>query len=376
MLDLMAEIADVRAELDAAWARVLASGQFVLGPEVAAFEAEAAAYLDVAHAVGLNSGTDALLLALRALDVGPGDEVITTPFSFFATSETILSVGAIPVFVDLAPATFLLDPAAAAAAVTPRTRALLPVHLYGEAAPMAALRRLAEVHGLHLIEDAAQAIGARYAAPCRACPDPDRCAANAPVGRAVGALGDAAAFSFYPTKNLGALGDGGLLTTADADLAARVRRLRNHGSERRYHHEELGVNSRLDALQAAALRAKLPRLDGWTAARRAVAARYDAALAGVAGLTPPAPTPGHVYHQYTVRVRGGRRDAVADALAAGGIATMVYYPHTLERYGGRVANLLPNAHAAAAEALSLPVYPTLATDAQDRVVDALRRALA
>jgi dTDP-4-amino-4,6-dideoxygalactose transaminase len=376
LLDLTAEIDEVRPALDAAWARVLASGQFVLGPEVAAFEAEAAAYLGVAHAVGLNSGTDALLLALRAFDVGPGDEVITTPFSFFATSETILSVGATPVFVDLAPGTFLLDPAAVAAAVTPRTRALVPVHLYGEVAPMAALRRVADAHELVVVEDAAQAIGARYAAPCRACPEPDRCAADALVGSAAGALGDAAAFSFYPTKNLGALGDGGLLTTADARVAARVRRLRNHGSERRYHHEELGVNSRLDAIQAAALRAKLPRLEAWTAARRAVAARYDAALAGVAGLTSPAPTPGHVYHQYTVRIHGGRRDAVAEALATDGIATMVYYPHTLERYGGRVAEALPHAHAAAAEALSLPVFPTLTAAAQDRVVHALRRALA
>ena len=376
MLDLTAEIAAVRPELDAAWTRLLESGQFVLGPEVAAFEAEVAAYLGVPHAVGLNSGTDALLLALRAFDVGPGDEVITTPFSFFATSETILTVGATPVFVDLAPGTFLLDPAAAAAAVTPRTRALLPVHLYGELAPMAELRRLAEARGLLVVEDAAQAIGARYAAPCRACPDPDRCRADAPVGQAAGALGDAAAFSFYPTKNLGALGDGGLLTTADGDVADRVRRLRNHGSERRYHHEELGVNSRLDALQAAALRAKLPRLEGWTAARRAVATRYDAALADLDGLTPPAPTAGHVYHQYTVRIADGRRDAVAEGLRRSGIATMVYYPHTLERYGGRVSGTMPHAHAAAAEALSLPIYPTLGAEAQDRVVDALRLALA
>ena len=375
MLDLGAEIADVRPELDAAWARVLDAGQFVLGPEVEAFEAEAAAYLGVRHAVGLNSGTDALLLALRAFDVGPGDEVITSPFSFFATSETILSVGATPVFVDLAPGTFLLDAEAAAAAVTSRTRALLPVHLYGEVAPMAALRRLAQARGLTIIEDAAQAIGARYHAPCGGCPDPGRCAADGSVGRAAGSLGDAAAFSFYPTKNLGALGDGGLLTTADAAVSARVRRLRNHGSERRYHHEELGVNSRLDALQAAALRAKLPRLDAWTVARRAVAARYDAALAGLAGVTPPKATPGHVYHQYTVRIGEGRRDAVAEALRLRGIATMVYYPHTLERYGGRVAGALTHAWAAAAEALSLPIHPALAPDAQDRVVDALREAL-
>jgi dTDP-4-amino-4,6-dideoxygalactose transaminase len=251
---------------------------------------------------------------------------------------------------------------------------------------MAALRRLADRHGLHLIEDAAQAFGATYETPCRACPDPTACAAapgsaapGAPepcAGRSVGALGDAAAFSFYPTKNLGALGDGGLLTTSDAAVAARVRRLRNHGSERRYHHEELGVNSRLDALQAAALRAKLPRLDAWTAARRAVARRYDVGLADVPGLTPPAATRGHVYHQYTIRIDDGRRDAVAEALRSAGVATMVYYPHTLERYGGRVAGPLTHAHAASAEALSLPIYPTLTPAAQDRVVAEVRRALA
>lgn len=375
LLDLAAEVAELRPELDAAWARVLDSGQFVLGPEVAAFEEEAAAYVGAPHAVALNSGTDALFLALKAFGVGPGDEVVTSPFSFFATSETVLALGATPVFVDLAPGTFQVDPAAVADAVTERTRVLLPVHLYGEPAPLGALRATAARHGLRVLEDAAQAFGARYATPCRACPDPAGCG-DAPRGGAAGALGDAAAFSFYPTKNLGALGDGGLLTTRDAAVAARVRRLRNHGSTVRYHHEEVGVNSRLDAIQAAVLRAKLPRLVGWTEARRRVAARYDAALADVPGLVPPAPTAGHVYHQYTVRIADGRRDAVAAALRADGVATMVYYPHTLERYGGRVHGDLVHAHAAAAEALSLPVYPTLDPHRQDRVVDALRRALA
>ncbi len=374
LLDLASEVAQLRPALDAAWARVLDSGQFVLGPEVASFEREAAEVLGVEAAVALNSGTDALALALRALDVGPGDEVITTPFSFFATSETILLAGATPVFVDLAPDTFLLDADAVAAAVTPRTRALLPVHLYGELAPMRALRRVADEHGLALIEDAAQAFGARYVAPCRACPDPARCA-GAPDGTAAGALGDVAAFSFYPTKNLGAFGDGGLLTTHDAALAARVRRLRNHGGERRYHHEELGFNSRLDALQAAVLRVKLPHVAAWTDARRRVAARYDSAFEGVDGLTPPAPTPGHVYHQYTVRLADGRRDDVAAALGEAGVASLVYYPHTLERYGGRVHGELTHAHAVATEVLSLPIYPSLTAQLQDRVVEALLAAL-
>jgi len=373
LLDLAAELRELRPELDAAWHRVVDSGQFVLGPEVEAFEREAADYLGVRHAVGLNSGTDALTIALRALGVGPGDEVITTPFSFFATSETVLLLGATPVFVDLRPDGFLVDAAAVAAAIGPRTRALLPVHLFGELAPMADLARLAERHGLALIEDAAQAFGATYGPSCSACAAPDHCA-DPRHGRRAGALGSAAAFSFYPTKNLGGLGDGGLLTTDDDRVAATARRLRNHGSERRYHHLEAGYNSRLDALQAALLRVKLRRLDAWTEERRRVAARYDALLADVAGVTTPAATPGHVYHQYTVRIAGGRRDAVAQRLRDEGIATMIYYPLTLERFGGRAVGDLPNARRAAAEVLSLPIYPTLAAPAQERVVAALRRA--
>lgn len=379
LLDLAAEVAELHDELDAAWLRVSRSGQFVLGPEVGAFEAEAAAYLGVRHAVGLNSGTDALTIALRALGVGPGHEVITSPFSFFATSETVLLLGAVPVFVDLAADGFLLDPAAVADAITERTRAILPVHLYGELAPMAALRQVAGRHGLALLEDAAQAFGARYhgggADACAACPTPGRC--PAPLrGRAAGSLGDAAAFSFYPTKNLGALGDAGLLTSDDDAVAERARRLRNHGSEARYDHREPGYNSRLDALQAAILRAKLPRLAGWTAARRRVAARYGELLAGVEGVVAPHIGPDHVVHQYTVRLPGGVRDAVADGMRRRGVATMVYYPATLERYGGRAHGDLARARRTAAEVLSLPVYPTLADDAQARVVDALRAALA
>ena len=370
LLDLAAENGPLRAELDAAWQRALATGQFVLGPEVAAFEQEAAAYLGVRHAVGLNSGTDALTIGLRALGVGPGDEVITTPFSFFATSETVLLLGAVPVFVDLAPGSFLLDPEAVADAVTERTRVILPVHLYGELAPMAALARIAERHDLRVLEDAAQAFGARYL-PTGA----DVLGVGTARGRAAGALGHAAAFSFYPTKNLGALGDGGLLTTDDDGVAHHARKLRNHGSERRYQHEETGYNSRLDALQAAWLRVKLPRLDTWTAARRRVAARYDVLLADVDGVVTPNPVPGHVYHQYTVRLAPGLRDAVADGLRTRGVASMVYYPETLDRYGGRVHGDLPHARRAAAEVLSLPIYPTLAEAAQDRVVAALRAAI-
>jgi dTDP-4-amino-4,6-dideoxygalactose transaminase len=385
LLDLAAELEPLRPDLDAAWQRALASGQFVLGPEVAAFEREAADFLGVRHAVGLNSGTDALTIGLRALGVGPGDEVITTPFSFFATSETVLLLGAVPVFVDLTPDGFLLDPNAVAEAVTERTRAILPVHLYGELAPMDELNRIAQRHELRVLEDAAQAFGARAPASASASgPEAAEAATDADelVGRvasrdrAAGALGHAAAFSFYPTKNLGALGDGGLLTTNDDAVAARAQRLRNHGSERRYHHLEPGYNSRLDALQAAWLRVKLPHLDAWTQARRRVAARYDALLADVDGVVTPRPAPGHVYHQYTVRLPGGRRDAVAEGLRARGVASMVYYPETLDRYGGRTHGDLPHARRAAAEVLSLPVYPTLDEEAQAHVADALRSAIA
>ena len=376
LLDLAAELDPLRPALDAAWHRALASGQFVLGPEVDAFEREAADYLGVRHAIGLNSGTDALTIGLRALDIGPGDEVITTPFSFFATSETVLLIGAVPVFVDLTPDGFLLDPEAVAAAVTERTRAILPVHLYGELAPMDELSHIARRHDLRVLEDAAQAFGARAPAPGTPAE------AGGPVddaprrGRSAGALGHAGAFSFYPTKNLGALGDGGLLTTDDDTIAARARRLRNHGSEQRYQHLEPGYNSRLDALQAAWLRVKLPHLDGRTQDRRRVAARYDALLAGIDGVVLPRPAAGHVYHQYTVRLPGGRRDAVAEGLRRRGVASMVYYPETLDRYGGRTHGALPHARRAAAEVLSLPIYPTLSEEAQEHVAVALRSAVA
>ena len=359
VLDLEPEIDALWEEVNAAVQRVLRSGQFILGPEVEALEAEVAAYLGVRHAIGVNSGTDALVLALRALGIGPGDEVVTTPFTFFATAEAVEAVGASVVFADVEPGSFNLDPERVAAAVTERTKALLPVHLFGRPADMNALLRIAERHGLAVVEDTAQAFGAD-------------------VGRRkAGTLGALGAYSFFPSKNLGAYGDGGLVTTDDDGAAEAVRMLRAHGSKRKYHNETVGYNSRLDALQAAVLRVKLPHLDAYNDARRAVAARYNDALAGVEGVVTPELTEGHVFHQYTVRILGGRRDAVADALKVRGIGTMVYYPvpcHRLPVYAGRPERF-PEAERAADEVLSIPIWPQMGEPTQDRVVAALRAAL-
>ncbi|MBP2019852.1 dTDP-4-amino-4,6-dideoxygalactose transaminase [Symbiobacterium terraclitae] len=361
LLDLASEVEFLWEPLQGAIQEVLRSGQFILGPEVDALEREVAAYLGVRHAVALNSGTDALVIALRALGVGPGDEVITTPFTFFATAEAISHVGASPVFVDIEPDTFALDPDLAEAAVTPRTRAIIPVHLFGHAADMDRLGDLARAHDLHVVEDVAQAFGGRF------------------HGRMLGTLGDFGAFSFFPSKNLGAYGDGGLLATDDAALAEAARMLRAHGSRRKYYNEVVGYNSRLDALQAAILRVKLPHLDEWNRRRCEAAAYYREILADLPGVVLPAVRPGvdHVYHQYTIRIPNGRRDAVQQALAGRGIGTMVYYPvplHQLPVY--RHMNLsLPAAEAAAREVLSLPMGPFLRREQQDEVAAALRQAL-
>jgi len=358
--ELRSQYAAIREEIDAAIARVLERGWFVLGPEVEAFEAEFAAYCGARYGIGVGSGTEALHLALWACGVGPGDEVITVAHTAVPTINAISLTGARPVFVDVDPMTYTMDPAAAAAAVTPRTRALLPVHLYGHPADMAPLRELAERHGLWLIEDAAQAHGARYR------------------GARVGTLGHLAAFSFYPTKNLGAYGDGGMVITNDATLAERVRRLRNYGQSDRYHHEVLGLNSRLDELQAAVLRVKLRHLDAWTAARRERAARYTAALRRA---IPPteAPWAQHVYHLYVVRVP--QRAAVQEALARAGIGTLIHYPvpaHLQRAYAflGVARGSLPVTERLAEEILSLPLYPELPLTQVDEVAATLEATLA
>lgn len=356
------EYDELREEIDAALRKVIESGRFVLGPAVEGFEEAFARRHGVRHAVSVNSGTDALLLALDALGVGPGDEVVTSPFSFFATAEAILRVGARPVFADVRPDTLNLDPEAAAAAVGERTAALLPVHLFGQAADLPAFRSIAERHGLALVEDAAQAHGA------------------AQHGVPAGSVGHAGCFSFYPTKNLGGWGDGGMVTTSDDGVAARLRGLRDHGraSAGGYGHRELGYNSRLDALQAAVLEVKLGALDRWNRQRREHAAAYDAALEGIDGVAAPAVRPGnlHVYHQYTVRAR--ERDALASALDEAGVGHGVYYPvplHLQEALSdlGHRAGDFPEAERAAEEVLSLPVFPGL-TGGERRRVEAVLEA--
>lgn len=361
VLNLQPEIDELWDELNAAVQSVLRSGAFIMGPAVREFEAAAARYLGVPHAIGVNSGTDALLIGLRALDIGPGDEVITTPFTFFATVEAILHLGAVPVFADIDPRTFNLDPERVAEKITPRTRAILPVHLYGQAADMAPILDLARAHGLHVVEDVAQAFGGEYR------------------GRKLGTLGAIGAFSFFPSKILGACGDAGLIATADDGLAQRCRMLRVHGARKKYENECLGWNSRLDTLQAAILNVKLAHVERFIDGRRAAAARYDEWLRDVPGLIVPynAPDLRHVYHQYTVRLPNGCRDGIQRRLQEQGIGTMVYYPipvHRLPLFGDRCPPL-PISETLSTEVLSLPIWPQITPAVQQTVVAGMRQIL-
>jgi dTDP-4-amino-4,6-dideoxygalactose transaminase len=342
------------AAIDAAIRRVIERGWFVLGPEVEAFEAAFASAAGAVHAVGVGTGTDAIALILRALDIGPGDEVVTTPLSAAYTALAVMMVGARPVFADIDPDRLTLDPRAAEAAIGPRTRALLPVHLYGQPADLRALSAVAARHGLALVEDCCQAHLGRA------------------DGRPVGSAGLAAAYSFYPTKNLGALGDGGAVTTHDAALASRIRRLRNGGQTDRYHHAEPGVNSRLDELQAAVLHARLAFLPAWTAARRALAGRYRQALVGAPVVVPREFDAGHVYHLFVVRSR--QRDRLRSHLRAAGVETLVHYPVPIPRQpalSGERPGACPAADAACAEVVSLPMYPAMPEDHIDLIADAI-----
>ncbi len=360
ILDLKEQYQSLRPQMLRAIEEVLQSGVFISGPQGKALEGEVASYLGAEHAVGLNSGTDALHIALRALDIGPGDEVITTPFTFIATTEAIGIVGATPVFVDIDPRTYNMDVLQIEAAITPRTKAILPVHLYGCPAPMDDIMAIAKRHGLAVVEDCAQAIGAKIG------------------DRFVGTFGEFGCFSFFPSKNLGAYGDGGMLVTRDAALANRARSLRAHGGSVRYYHDELGINSRLDELQAAIVRVKLPHLESWIEKRRGVAGRYTAAFAGCAVQVPvELMDTRHAYHQYTIRVPG--RDRVHAELQAAGVQTMIYYPVPLHlqkvhaAFGLREGSL-PESERAAREVLSLPMYPELAPEAQQEVVEAVLAA--
>ena len=361
LLDLKAQFQPIRDDVLAAVTRVCDSQHFILGSEVEGLERELAAMLDVRHAVGVSSGTDALLVAMMALDIGPGDEVVVPTYSFFATAGCVSRLGARPVLVDIDPVTFNIDPVAAAAALGPNTKAIIPVHLYGQSADMEPILDAARAHGVAVIEDAAQAIGAKYR------------------GRCVGGLGEFGCFSFFPSKNLGAFGDGGLVTTNDPRLADKVRLLRGHGMHPKYYHRLIGGNFRLDALQAAVLRVKAPHLAAWTEARRRNAERYRALFAELEGphaIGLPVEAEGnyHIYNQFVVRVPD--RDGLRAHLTERGIGTEIYYPvpfHVQDCFGdlGYAAGAFPHAERAAAESLALPIYGELTEHQQRAVVEAI-----
>jgi dTDP-4-amino-4,6-dideoxygalactose transaminase len=358
LLDLKTQFADIQPEVRAAMDRVLESQHFILGPEVQALEEELAAYAGAAHGIGVSSGTDALLVSLLALCVGPGDEVITTPYSFFASAGCIVRLGAQPIFVDIEPDTFNIDADLIEAAITPRTKAILPVHLFGQCADMTAILEIANARGIPVIEDAAQAIGAEH------------------LTQRAGSMGVLGCFSFFPSKNLGAFGDGGLVVSSDATLADKIRSLRSHGAKPKYHHTLVGGNFRLDALQAAVIRAKFAHLDEWTEKRQENADLYDEKFvsAGLAPelLTTPIRRPGrHIFNQYVLRTR--ERNGLMEHLKAVGVGCEVYYPkplHLQECFEdlGYGKGWFPNAKAASGETLAIPVYPELTEGQIDAVV--------
>jgi dTDP-4-amino-4,6-dideoxygalactose transaminase len=362
LVDLVAQYRTIKDEVLPAIQAVIESQQFVMGPAVARLESVVAQLAHAKHGIACASGTDAVLLPLKALDLEPEDEVITTPFTFFATAGTIHNAGGTPVFVDIEPGTFNLDPAAVEAAITPRTRAIVPVHLYGQMAAMERLLAIARARGLKIVEDAAQAIGARRSIDGE--------------WRMAGELGWATGYSFFPSKNLGAWGDGGMMVTADDALAERLRKLRLHGGAKQYHHDEVGTNSRLDSLQAAVLLAKLPHLEAWSAKRREHAAYYTRGLADLPAVRPPAVDPAneHIFHQYTLRAE--RRDELQAHLKRHGIGSAIYYPVPLHlqpcfSHLGYRPGRLPESERASAEVLSLPVYPELTQGQLDCVIETI-----
>lgn len=355
MLDLSAQNGPLRDDILAAMAAVIDSNAYILGPDVREFERELGAFLEARHAIGCSNGSDALVLALKAIGVGPGDEVITTTFSFFATAGSIARIGAVPVFVDIDPVTYNMDPALVAAKITDKTRAIMPVHLYGQLTPMQPLLDLAREHDLRIVEDAAQAVGSKE------------------NGQSAATIGDVGTLSFFPSKNLGAFGDAGAVVTNNDEIAEKVRSLRVHGTGRvRYHYEHVGLNSRMDSIQAAVLRVKLPRLEAWTHGRQRNAAMYDERFAGVEGVGTPKALDGmhHIYNQYTIRVRD--RDGLQARLKEQKIGCAVYYPRPLHMQecfaflGGKEGDC-PHAERACAEVLSLPVYGELTETQIDRI---------
>jgi dTDP-4-amino-4,6-dideoxygalactose transaminase len=371
--DIKQQYTIIEAEVSAAVLEVLASGRYIGGPLVGGFEKQFAAYHGVTECVACNSGTDALFLALRALEIGVGDEVITTPFTFVATAEVISAVGAKPVFVDIDATTFNLDLQQVAAAITPKTRAIIPVHLFGQPVDMTGLMAIAQSHNLAVIEDCAQSTGAIWG------------------GAKVGSIGHIGCFSFYPTKNLGACGDGGAITTNDPAIAAKLRILKEHGQRNRYQYEEIGVNSRLDAIQAVILGIKLRYLDDWNQQRRAIAAYYNQFLSQVTGIVTPQELAGgvSVWNQYTIRISSEKRngsgatyrESVRSQLQERGVNSMVYYPYPLHlqpvyQHLGYQPGQLPVAEQACHEVLSLPMFPELTPEQQDQVIYALKDSLA
>ena len=380
LCDLQQQYQSLKPQLDAAMQEVAAQAKYILGPNVKQLQRDLAEFCQCRHGVGVASGTDALHLALRALRIGPGDEVITTPFTFVATTEAIGMVGATPVFVDIDPLTFNIDPRQIEAAITPKTKAVLPVHLYGQPCDMGPIMETARRHGLYVVEDVAQALGATY------------------QGRQVGSFGDAGCLSFFPSKNLGGFGDGGMVVTQNDEVAQRVEMLRRHGGRVKYYHDELGLNSRLDELQAAILRVKLPHLEEWNVLRRKHAYRYNELLAEIAGVTPPheltergpvalegeaasgeSPILQAVYHQFTVQL--DNRDEASQRLKEEGIGNAIYYPvplHLQEVHAhlGLGPGSLPNSERVAERCLSLPIFPELSQDQIRRVITVLGETVA
>ena len=357
ILDLKPQYESLKKEIKAAIDRVLESGRFIMGEDVKLFEQEVAEYLGVKHAIAVNSGTDALVIGLKACSIGEGDEVITTPFSFFATAESISNVGAKPVFADIAVDSFNIDPEVIKSKITPQTKAILPVHLYGQPAAMNQIIEIAQTHDLKVIEDCAQSFGARY------------------NGKQTGSIGDVGAYSFFPSKNLGAYGDGGLIVTNNDRVAETARMLRVHGAKKKYHNEVLGYNSRLDTIQAAILRVKLKHIDSWNQARWQVAKTYNELLADIPDIITPQLLEGNVFHQYTIRITNGKRDEVKEYLATEGISTMIYYPVPQDKlpvYQGQypenlVSDLL------ATQVLSLPIWPEIAKETIARVSQTIKK---